>query len=45
LRGDRGFLRASGGIVFDSTPEGEYAEIQAKLASMRKALAPFMVQV
>lgn len=44
LRGDRGFLRASGGIVFDSTPDGEYAEIQAKLASMRKALAPFMVQ-
>jgi len=38
----QGFLRASGGIVFDSTAEGEYNEIQAKLASMRKALAPFM---
>jgi anthranilate synthase component 1 len=42
-RANRAFIRASGGIVFDSTPEGEYAEIQAKLASMRKALAPFIV--
>lgn len=41
-RANRAFIRASGGIVFDSTPEGEYAEIQAKLASMRKALAPFI---
>ncbi len=41
-RGTRAFIRASGGIVFDSTAEGEYAEIQAKLAGMRKALAPFI---
>lgn len=43
ISGSKGFIRASGGIVFDSTPEGEYAEIQAKLASMRKAIAPFLV--
>lgn len=36
------FTRASGGIVYDSTPEGEYEEIERKLAAVRKSLEPFL---
>jgi anthranilate synthase component 1 len=36
------FIRASGGIVYDSTAEGEYQEIQNKLAAVRHALAEYM---
>lgn len=36
------YTQASGGIVWDSTPEGEYAEIQNKLASMEQAIKPFL---
>ncbi|MCX7632826.1 MAG: anthranilate synthase component I family protein [Turneriella sp.] len=39
---DHAFIRASGGIVYDSTAEGEYQEIQNKLAATRQALARFM---
>ncbi|MCG6147300.1 anthranilate synthase component I family protein [Leptospira levettii] len=34
----KGFVRASGGIVYDSKPEDEYQEIMNKMASVRKAL-------
>lgn len=36
---DKAFIRASGGVVYDSTAEGEYQEIQNKLAAVKKALA------
>jgi anthranilate synthase component 1 len=38
-----GYAQASGGVVWDSTPEGEYMEIQNKLAGMQKAIDPFIV--
>lgn len=38
-----GYTQASGGIVWDSSPEGEYNEIQNKLAGMQKAIEPFIV--
>ncbi|TGL49861.1 anthranilate synthase component I family protein [Leptospira meyeri] len=38
VNGKKGFVRASGGIVFDSKPEDEYQEIINKMASVRKAL-------
>lgn len=38
------FIRASGGVVYDSTAEGEYEEIQNKLAATRKALAEYMTK-
>ena len=38
-----GFTQASGGVVWDSTPEGEYNEILSKLAGMQKAIEPFIV--
>ncbi|MBE7438566.1 MAG: anthranilate synthase component I family protein [Spirochaetales bacterium] len=41
LSGNRAYSQASGGIVYDSHPEGEYREIQNKLAAMRQALRPF----
>lgn len=36
------FIRASGGVVYDSTAENEYAEIQNKLAATKKALAEYL---
>lgn len=36
------FIRASGGVVYDSTAENEYAEIQNKLAATKKALAQYL---
>jgi anthranilate synthase component I len=39
---DRAFIRASGGVVYDSTPAGEYQEIQNKLAATKKALAEYI---
>ncbi|MCR9143512.1 MAG: anthranilate synthase component I family protein [bacterium] len=41
LSGNRATVRAAAGIVFDSTPEGEYQEIQRKLAGMKKTLLQF----
>ncbi|GBF51309.1 anthranilate synthase subunit I [Leptospira ryugenii] len=38
VNGNRGFLRASGGIVYDSVAESEYQEILNKMASVKKAL-------
>lgn len=38
-----GYAQASGGVVWDSSPEGEYNEIQNKLAGMQKAIEPFIV--
>ncbi|MDF3821565.1 anthranilate synthase component I family protein [Leptospira sp. 96542] len=38
VSGDKGFVRASGGIVYDSKPEDEYQEILNKMASVKKAL-------
>jgi anthranilate synthase component I len=38
-----GFTQAAGGVVWDSTPEGEYQEIQNKLAGMQKAIEPFLI--
>ncbi len=38
----KAFIRASGGVVYDSTAEGEYAEIQNKLAATKKALAEYL---
>ena len=42
LAGNRATVRASAGIVYDSTPEGEYQEIQRKLAGMKKTLLRFV---
>lgn len=39
---DRAFIRASGGVVYDSTAEGEYQEIQNKMAAVKKALAEYL---
>jgi anthranilate synthase component 1 len=41
LCGNRATVRASAGIVYDSTPAGEYEEIQRKLAGMKKTLQKF----
>ena len=38
IAGDTAYAQTSGGIVYDSDPEKEYAEIQNKLAAMKKAL-------
>jgi len=38
-----GYTQAAGGVVWDSTPEGEYNEIQNKLAGMQKAIEPFII--
>lgn len=38
ISGKTGYVRASGGIVYDSKPEDEYQEIRNKLASVRRAL-------
>lgn len=35
------FIRASGGVVYDSTAENEYQEIQNKLGAVKQALAKF----
>lgn len=42
LSANRATVRAAAGIVYDSTPEGEYQEIQRKLAGMKKTLLQFM---
>lgn len=39
---DRAFIRASGGVVYDSTAAGEYQEIQNKMAAVKKALAEYL---
>ncbi|MCB1200746.1 MAG: anthranilate synthase component I family protein [Leptospiraceae bacterium] len=41
IHGSDAFTRASGGIVYDSTPEGEYTEIMNKLAAARRAMEKF----
>jgi len=38
VSGKDAYSQTSGGIVLDSTPEGEYDEIQRKLAAMKKVL-------
>lgn len=38
VTGNRAYARASGGIVYDSTAENEYREIENKLASVLNAL-------
>jgi len=43
ISGGEGYTQASGGVVWDSTPEGEYMEIQNKLAGMQKAIEPFII--
>ncbi len=40
--GDTAFVRASGGVVYDSTADGEYQEIQNKMAAVKKALAEYL---
>lgn len=40
---DKAVIRASGGVVYDSTAEGEYQEIQNKLAAVKNALAEHIV--
>lgn len=39
--GEKAFIRASGGVVYDSTAENEYQEIQNKLGAVKQALAKF----
>jgi anthranilate synthase component 1 len=39
----KGYTQAAGGVVWDSTPEGEYNEIQNKLAGMQKTIEPFII--
>ena len=38
ISGTYGYAQTSGGIVYDSVPEKEYAEIQNKLAAMKRVL-------
>ncbi|MCS6788763.1 MAG: anthranilate synthase component I family protein, partial [Aigarchaeota archaeon] len=38
-RGDRAFMQAGAGVVWDSVPEREYAETEAKLSALRTALS------
>ncbi len=45
INGNSAFSRASGGVVYDSTPEGEYNEIQNKMAAVTRAVAPFLEEV
>jgi len=37
--GSRAFTQTSSGVVFDSTPEGEYREVAAKLAGMARTIS------
>ncbi|MDX1961411.1 MAG: anthranilate synthase component I family protein [Leptospiraceae bacterium] len=41
ISGNYGYTQASGGVVFDSTPENEYDEIKRKLAAIQKSLEAF----
>lgn len=38
IKGEYGFIQASGGIVYDSLAENEYDEIQRKLGALKKVL-------
>ena len=40
IAGEDAYTQTSGGIVYDSVPKKEYAEIQNKSAAMRKVLMP-----
>ena len=42
VHGKQGFVRASGGIVYDSEAEKEYLEIQRKLAALKQAMEKFL---
>ena len=42
VHGAQGFARASGGIVYDSTAENEYLEIQRKLAVISQTMEKFI---
>lgn len=42
ISGEDAFARTSGGIVFDSEAEGEYKEIERKLAAMQNTLMKFV---
>ena len=42
--GTEAFVRASGGVVYDSTPEGEYLEIQNKLRALRLTMESFLAK-
>lgn len=42
VHGDQAFIRASGGIVYDSVAENEYQEIENKMGSLLAAMKPFM---
>jgi anthranilate synthase component 1 len=39
---DRGYVQTCGGIVFDSSPDNEYLEIERKLSAMKSVLEEFM---
>ncbi len=41
IHGSEGYAQTCGGNVYDSTPEGEYLEIQRKLAATKKVLEEF----
>ncbi len=41
IKGDYGYTQTSSGIVYDSAPEKEYAEVKNKLAAMRQVLENF----
>ena len=41
VNGEKAFARTSGGIVYDSTPDDEYREIERKLAAMQQTLSKF----
>ncbi len=45
IHGNKAFSRASGGVVYNSTPDGEYNEIQNKMAAVTRAIAPFLEDV
>jgi anthranilate synthase component I len=42
IYGNRAYIRASGGIVYDSIAENEYKEIENKMGSLLAAMKPFM---
>jgi len=41
MNGNEGFMRASGGIVYDSVAENEYNEIMNKMGALQKVLSEF----
>jgi anthranilate synthase component 1 len=42
ISGNYAYSQASGGVVYDSTPENEYDEIRRKSAAIEKVMGSFL---